>query len=107
MNIEQLIADLRSRVNLQYYDQIGTESYERHQCVMALESLLARNEVLMEIIADMRKETEWLRAWIRVEGGCNNTCTRQILGEVCPSCRCGKAVKDAARGGKITQEPAP
>jgi len=55
----------------------------------------------------LREENERLRGWIRVEGGCNNTCTRQILGEVCPSCRCGKAVKDAARGGKITQEPAP
>ena len=49
----------------------------------------------------LREENEWLRAWIRVEGGCNNTCTRQILGEVCPSCRCGKAVKDAARGAKM------
>jgi len=46
MNIEQLIADLRARVNPQYCDQVGTESYERHQCVMALESLLARIEVL-------------------------------------------------------------
>lgn len=93
MNIEELIADLRARVNPQYYDQIGTESYERHQCVMALESLLARIDVL-------REENERLRGWIRVEGGCNDTCTRQILGEVCPSCRCGKAVKDAARGAK-------
>ena len=46
MNTEELITDLRSRVNPQYYDQIGTESYERHQCVMALESLLARIDVL-------------------------------------------------------------
>ena len=45
MNIEELIADLRARVNPQYYDQIGTESYERDQCVMALESLLARIDV--------------------------------------------------------------
>jgi len=54
MNIEQLIADLRARINPQYYDQVGTESYERHQCVMAMESLLARNDVL-------RKENERLR----------------------------------------------
>lgn len=46
MNIEQLIADLRARVNPQYYDQVGTESYERHQVVKALESLMARIEVL-------------------------------------------------------------
>jgi len=90
MNIEELIADLRARVNPQYYDQPGTESYERQQCVMALESLLARNDVL-------REENERLRGWIRVEGGCNDTCTRQILGEVCQGCKCGK---DAARGAK-------
>jgi hypothetical protein len=95
---------------------------------MALESLMARIDVLREenerlagcvnklkvehawAIREAKRlteENEWLRAWIRVEGGCNNTCTRQILGEVCPSCRCGKAVKDAARGAKITQEPSP
>jgi len=48
MNIEELITDLRARVNPQYYDQVGTESYERHQCVLALESLLARIDVLRE-----------------------------------------------------------
>jgi hypothetical protein len=48
MNIEKLIADLRARVNPQYYDQIGTESYERDQCVIALESLLARIDILRE-----------------------------------------------------------
>lgn len=63
--------------------------------------------ILSAEVRRLREENEWLRAWIRVEGGCNNTCTRQILGEVCPSCRCGKAVKDAARGAKITQEPSP
>lgn len=46
MNIKKLITDLRARVNPQYYDQIGTESYERNQCVLALESLMARIEVL-------------------------------------------------------------
>ena len=29
MNIKELITDLRARINPQYYDQIGTESYER------------------------------------------------------------------------------
>lgn len=46
MNIEELIHDLRARVNPQYYDQLGTESYERHQCVMALEYLRQENERL-------------------------------------------------------------
>lgn len=46
MNIEQLIADLRARINPQYYDQVGTESYERHQVVKALEYLATENERL-------------------------------------------------------------
>ena len=63
MNIEQLIADLRARVNPQYYDQVGTESYERHQCVMALESLLARIDVLRIENAALRADSariDWL-----------------------------------------------
>jgi len=56
MNIEQLIADLRARVNPQYYDQIGTESYERHQCVMALEYLATENERLKELMAKRTRE---------------------------------------------------
>ena len=39
MNIDELINDLRARINPQYYDQLGTESYERHQVVKALEYL--------------------------------------------------------------------
>ena len=46
MNIEKLIHDLRARINPQYYDQIGTESYDRHQVVMALEYLRQENERL-------------------------------------------------------------
>lgn len=63
MNIEELITDLRARVNPQYYDQIGTESYERHQCVLALESLLARIDVLREENAALRADAariDWL-----------------------------------------------
>jgi len=63
MNIEQLIADLRARVNPQYYDQVGTESYERHQCVLALESLLARIDVLRIANAALRADAariDWL-----------------------------------------------
>ena len=46
MNIEELIHALRARINPQYCDQIGTESYERHQVVMALEYLREENERL-------------------------------------------------------------
>lgn len=63
MNIEQLISDLRARVNPQYYDQVGTESYERHQCVMALESLLAQVDVLRIKNAALRADADridWL-----------------------------------------------
>jgi hypothetical protein len=56
MNIEQLIADLRARVNPQYYDQIGTESYERHQVVKALEYLATENERLKELMAKRARE---------------------------------------------------
>lgn len=44
----------------------------------------------------LREENERLRGWIRVEGGCNNTCTRQILGEVCHGCKCGKTLPEPA-----------
>ena len=91
MNIEKLIHDLRARINPQYYDQIGTESYERHQVVKALDLL--------------REENERLRKWIRVEGDHNDTCTRQILGETCQGCQCTHGEIDAARGAK--PEPAP
>jgi len=56
MNIEQLIADLRARINPQYYDQIGTESYERHQVVKALEYLATENERLKELMAKRTRE---------------------------------------------------
>ena len=45
---------------------------------------------------ELREENERLRGWIRVEGGCNNTCTRQILGEVCHGCKCGKTLPEPA-----------
>jgi len=56
MNIERLIADLRARVNPQYYDQVGTESYERHQVVKALEYLATENERLKELMAKRTRE---------------------------------------------------
>ena len=59
--------------------------YERDNCTLAAE------------VCRLQAENERLRGWIRVEGGCNDTCTRQILGEVCQGCKCGK---DAARGVK-------
>ncbi len=39
--ITELISDLKFRINPQYENSIGTESYERRQCVEALEFLLS------------------------------------------------------------------
>lgn len=64
MNIEQLIADLRARVNPQYYDQIGTESYERHQVVKALEYLRQENERQRFDILAMNQSLDLLRSEI-------------------------------------------
>ena len=138
MNIEELITDLRARINPQYYDQIGTESYERHQVVKALEYLATENERLKELMAKrtrehqqemtsfrlrvrsqddatfaaLREENERLRAdadridWL---ADVNNTVgsvvlPREIVEANVSSLR--QAI-DAARGAKITQEPAP
>ena len=104
MNIEQLIADLRSRVNPQYYDQVGTESYERHQRVMALESLLARIDVLRTENAALRADAariDWLADVENTVGSV--VLPREIVEANMSSLR--QAI-DAARSAKITQEPA-
>ena len=105
MNIEELITDLRARINPQYYDQIGTESYERHQVVKALESLLARIDVLRTENAALRADADRID-WL---ADVNNTVgsvvlPREIVEANVSSLR--QAI-DAARGAKITQEPAP
>ena len=104
MNIEELIHDLRARINPQYYDQIGTESYERHQVVMALEYLRQENErqhfdilAMNQSLDLLREENARLRKWVREEGERNNTCTRPILREICENCGCKQAAIDAAR----------
>ena len=105
MNIDKLIHDLRARINPQYYDQIGTESYERHQVVKALESLMARIDVLRTENAALRADADRID-WL---ADVNNTVgsvvlPREIVEANVSSLR--QAI-DAARGAKITQEPAP
>ena len=105
MNIEELITDLRARVNPQYYDQVGTESYERHQVVKALESLMARIDVLRIENSALRADADRID-WL---ADVNNTVgsvvlPREIVEANVSSLR--QAI-DAARGAKITQEPAP
>lgn len=41
---QELLADLRSRINPAYQDMRGTESYERKQCADAIEALMGRLE---------------------------------------------------------------
>jgi len=43
---QELLADLRSRINPAYENVRGTESYERKQCADAIEALQAENERL-------------------------------------------------------------
>lgn len=72
-------------------------------CQIGCNNLSDANNLLAECygrIGMLTEESERLRGWIRVEGARNDTCTRQILGEICDGCRCGKAQKDAARGAK-------
>lgn len=96
MNIKELITDLRARINPQYYDQIGTESYERHQVVKALEYLQQENErqrfdilAMNQSLDLLREENERLRGWIDDSGRRHNTCVRSVLGRVCNGCECG------------------
>lgn len=61
MNIEELIHDLRARINPQYFDQIGTESHERYQVVMALEYLRQENDSQRFDILAMNQSLDLLR----------------------------------------------
>ena len=54
MDYQELIDDLKGRINPQYVDCMGTESYERKQCLEAIESLLAENERLNAELAKYR-----------------------------------------------------
>ncbi len=105
MNIEELIADLRARINPQYYDQIGTESYERHQVVKALESLMARIEVLRIENKALRADADRIDWLADVNNSVGSVVLpREIVESNISSLR--QAI-DAARGAKITQEPSP
>lgn len=46
---------------------------------------LAQQEDLVWAFAEMRR-------WIERTGEQHDICTRTILGQVCPGCRCGKSV---------------
>jgi hypothetical protein len=48
MSHQDLVADLRSRINPTYAAQLGTESYERRLCAEAIEDLIAQIAVEKE-----------------------------------------------------------
>ena len=102
MNIEKLIHDLRARINPQYYDQIGTESYERNQCVMAMEYLQQENErqrfdilAMNQSLDLLREENERLRNIERAAKWYvdNPNSQRLAISQI-------KAAIDASRGGE-------
>ncbi len=54
MLVDDLVADLRSKINPQYAAVTGTESYERRLCAEALEMMRAENERLHTLARDAR-----------------------------------------------------
>ena len=60
MTPQDLIADLRSRINPAYSAQLGTESYERRLCAEAIEAQLADGEKLRDDIARLRTQRDYL-----------------------------------------------
>lgn len=55
MTPQDLVDDLRSRINPAYANVIGTESYERRICADALEELLAQVDALRSEVDRLRK----------------------------------------------------
>lgn len=58
---QELLADLRSRINPAYQDVRGTESYERKQCADAIEALMGRLEKAEKDAERYRwlRDSEW------------------------------------------------
>lgn len=62
MTPEELVAQLRSRINPAFAEHIGTESYERRICAEALEALLEENAQLRDFAQEI------IAAWIDGSG---------------------------------------
>jgi len=54
MTPEDLIADLRSRINPIYASTLRTESYERKICVEAIESLVQERDAILAAIKNLK-----------------------------------------------------
>ena len=52
---------------------------------------LGKQKTLAELCVEKDTRIEELVSYIRHLADCNDTCTKNILGEVCDGCRCGKS----------------
>ena len=59
---QDLLADLRSRINPAYQDMRGTESYERKQCADAIESLQSKLGDAIRSLANWQHQCTELQA---------------------------------------------
>lgn len=89
MSNKEFISELRSRVNPQYEDCIGTESHERKQCADALE---AADKRIAELTAERDALKKDADRWGTMSG-------LMFLGNVF-------AEQDVDGGYKITLDPA-
>jgi hypothetical protein len=60
---------------------------------------MTEREMCQELFEECRQllrydgiDNKRLREWIKSEADANDTCTRDVLGEICDGCRCGKQV---------------
>lgn len=60
MTPNDLIDDLRSRINPAYAATLGTESYERRLCAETLEGLIAEQEELRDEVARLRTQRDYM-----------------------------------------------
>lgn len=90
MTINNLISDLRSRINPEYATYPGTESYERRLCAEAIEKLLAEREELRDEISRIRTQRDYLLSAARRTLNENG---RLADGDVCTLIKLKRAVE--------------
>ena len=56
---------------------------------------LVKNDETKATLKDAAREITRLRDWIRREGEMENTCTFNVLNEICKGCGCGRLAHSA------------
>jgi hypothetical protein len=64
--------------------------------IKRLHDLLETGGIKKGHVVEMLNEIEHLREWIKREADANDTCTFNVLGEVCDGCQCGKLATNAS-----------